>query len=252
MKKVILSLTTLPSRLAVPHSENTLKKALHGLEKIKYKNYEININIPFIYRKTSEKYIVPQWLSDMKLIKIFRTDDYGPATKLVPTVMRETNPNSIIIVLDDDIEYHDDFVEKHIEKQEIYKNCAIGFAGIESVNPNICYFCTARNEDVEVNILEGYKTVSFQRNFFNDDFQSFITENMSWDDDMLTSAYLAKEGIRRIAISHEGETDNTPRANSYPVKNLLYNDPSGCNLERIKNVPNGREKMEKYFVHRPL
>lgn len=248
MNKVILSMTTIPQRLNVPFEHNSIKIVLENLRNLSYKNYEIHLNIPVIYKKTGEEYTIPSWLQETEKINIFRTNDYGPATKLVPTVNRISEPNTTIIILDDDLEYEDGFIEYHIENQIKYSNSAIGFAGLESRPEGICYYCTARNEDVEVNILEGYKTVSFKRFFFKDDFEPFILENMSWDDDMLISAYLAKENIRRIVITTGKELNNTPRADSYPVKTLLKNVLSGCDMERKNNVNNGREKMEKYFV----
>lgn len=246
--KVILSLTTIPQRLAVDEPKNTIKAVLENLSSLSYDDYEIHFNIPLIYKKTNEEYFIPQWLKETEKIRIFRTDDYGPATKLVPTVKRISDENATVIVLDDDLEYEDGFIEYHLENQKKYPNCAIGFAGLESKSNGICYYCTARNEDVEVNILEGYKTISFKRNFFKDDFESFILDNMSWDDDMIVSAYLAKEKIPRIVVSTGKELNNTPRADSYPVKRLLENELSGCGVERKNNVSNGREKVEKYFV----
>ena len=54
-------------------------------------------------------------------IKIFRTEDLGPATKLIPTVERITDPETIIIVCDDDLVYHPDMIKEHI-KNQTYKN----------------------------------------------------------------------------------------------------------------------------------
>jgi hypothetical protein len=251
MNRVIISLTTIPSRIN-KETDNTVQFVLNSLENLTYENYEVHFNIPFVYKKTGEDYQIPNWLKNTEKIKIFRTEDYGPATKLVPTVKRVEDLNTIIIVLDDDLSYENDFIEYHMSKRKLYPNAALGFAGLESKKDGVCHYCTARNEDVEVNILEGYKTVSFQRSFFKNDFESFILENMSWDDDMLISAYLAKENIPRIVISTGKEENTKTRADSYPVKELLENELDGCELERINKTDNGREKMEKYFVQRSL
>lgn len=247
MNKVILSLTTIPSRIN-KETNNTLQFVLDSLENLTYEEYEVHLNVPLVYKKTGEEYKIPTWLTNTKRLKIFRTEDYGPATKLVPTVKRVEDLNCIIVVLDDDLSYEKDFIEFHLTKRKLYPNAALGFAGLESKTHGICHYCTARNEDVEVKILEGYKTVSFRRSFFKNDFESFILENMSWDDDMLVSAYLAKENIPRIVISTGMEKNNTPRADSYPIKNLLKNDLGGCEVERMNKVDNGRIRMEKYFA----
>ena len=50
-------------------------------------------------------------------LKIFRTEDYGPITKLYPTVERITNPDTIIVVADDDLIYHPEMLVEQVKNQ---------------------------------------------------------------------------------------------------------------------------------------
>jgi hypothetical protein len=75
---------------------------------------EICINLP---RKTlkGKKYKIPEWLTRLDNIRIYRTDqDWGPSTKLIPTLKRE-NYDTIIIVVDDDVIYGSKTVQYYID-----------------------------------------------------------------------------------------------------------------------------------------
>lgn len=239
-RKVILTLTTIPNRLSKPHN-NGVEFIINFLCNLSYDNYEIHFNIPHINIKSNEEYIIPEWLSNIESDKlhIFRTADYGSLTKLLPTIYRIDDPETIIITLDDDLEYVDGFIEYHIKKREKYPDAALGFAGISSIPNGICHFCTPVPQDTRVKILEGYKTISYLRSFFKEDFEEFAVGN--WNDDMIISAYLGKENIKKIVMAYETENDFTPRAESFPVVRRLPNEYGGCYLFRIDGVPDNHD-----------
>ena len=138
----------------------------------------------------------------------------------------DENSEQIIITLDDDLEYMDGFIEYHLLKRETYPNSAIGFAGMSAINGS-CHFCTTVKEDVRVKILEGYKTVSYRRNFFKEDFQTEFF-GKSWNDDILISAYLGKHNIEKWVVNYDKDTDYSPRVESFPVVGHLPNERGGC------------------------
>lgn len=246
MTKVIVSLTTIPNRLNSPHSNGGLKKVLDKILNLSYKNYEVHLNIPDVCKKNNEKYIIPSWLIEIKndRLKIFRTDDYGSLTKLVPTLQRTNiNDDVIIITVDDDLEYMDGFIEYHLEKRQKYPNAALGFAGIASLN-RTCHFCTTVNEDVRVKILEGYKTVSYKRSFFKYDFfKDFL--NKSWNDDMIISAYLGKHFIEKWVMNYNKDNDFSARVESFPVVGHLPNERGGCWWFRSENTSDNSDEYYK-------
>lgn len=235
MEKVIITLTTIPNRLN--RSNGGLKPVIDRLLNLTYKNYEIHLNVPNVCKKSNEKYFIPKWLEDIKdpKLKVFRTEDYGSLTKILPTLMRlDRNDDTIIITVDDDLEYIDGFIEYHLEKRKIYPNYALGFAGLSAIDGS-CHFCTTVKNDTRVKILEGYKTISYKNNFFKQDFfEEFVGK--SWSDDIVLSAYLGKHNIQKIVINYNKDVDFNPRVESFPIVGHLPNDKGGCFWFRNENV----------------
>jgi len=239
-ENVIITMTTVPNRLI----GDSLMFVINKLLNLTYKNYEIHFNIPYINKTTNEEYVIPEWLSSLnsEKLKIFRTDDYGPITKILPTIKRINNPNQLIITVDDDLEYMDGFIEYHLRKRKIYDDCAIGFAGIGSLD-NTCHFCTTVKKDIRVKILEGYKTVSYRRKFFNDDFEEFVKHG--WSDDILLSAYMSKNDIKKYVVNYYGDNDYNSRVESFPCVRIMPNPVGGCYLFRKENVDDKSNEFDK-------
>lgn len=244
MSDIILSLTTIPNRLNTTNLSNGIKPVIDRLTTLSYDSYEIHLNIPDINKKTGEEYVIPEWLKNYESdkLRIFRTEDFGSITKLLPTIERIDDPNKIIITVDDDLNYMDGFIEYHLKKRETYSDSAIGFAGIGAIDRS-CHFCTTVKNDVRVKILEGYKTISYKRNFFGDDFKDFILGN--WNDDMIISAYLGMKDIHKIVVSYGGDEDYSPRVESFPVINHVPNERGGCWWFRNESAPDNHEKYYK-------
>jgi len=237
MEKIIISLTTIPSRLNYHDSNGGLQPVINRLLTLSYTNYEIHLNIPYIVKKTNEEYSIPSWLTEItdSKLKIFRTDDYGSMTKILPTILRtEESDDVIIITVDDDLSYEDGFIEYHIEKRKQYPNAVIGFAGISALN-GTCHFCTTVKNDVRVKIIEGYKTVSYRRSFFKPDFFSEFV-GKSWSDDIILSAYMGKHNIEKWVVSYDKDDNFTPRVESFPIIGHLPNERGGCWWFRSENI----------------
>jgi len=235
MEQVIITLTTIPNRLNT--TNGGLKPIIDKMLNLSYSNYVIHLNIPEICKKSGEKYIIPQWLIEINnpKLKIFRTEDYGSLTKILPTLMRlDRNDNSVLITIDDDLEYIDGFIEYHLEKRKQYPNSVLGFAGISAINGS-CHFCTTLKEDTRVKILEGYKTISYVNSFFKQDFfDEFVGK--SWSDDIIISAYLGKHNIEKIVMNYNKDLDFNPRVESFPIVGHLPNERGGCFWFRNENI----------------
>ena len=107
-----------------------------------------------------------------------------------------------------------------------YPDSALGFAGIGAIDGS-CHFCTTVNRDVKVKILEGYKTISYKRSFFKEDFFTEFLDK-SWNDDIIISAYLGKYNISKYVINYNKDVVFNPVVESFPIINSVPNDPSGC------------------------
>ncbi len=105
--RVVVSLTTTPGRL------DNIGKTIASIASQSVRPDAIHLNVPrgAMARHPSMSY--PDTLSssryswiDEPLLCINRTLDYGPATKLLPTLEYETSPDTRIVVVDDDRDYN--------------------------------------------------------------------------------------------------------------------------------------------------
>lgn len=256
MKKII-TLTTIPSRLK-DTGENGIMKCLNSLvNQDCSEDYEIHFNIPSINHKTKEKYVIPQAIRDLSAanpkLKIFEElEDAGSITKILYTLRRETDPETIIITCDDDLVYHPKMLEEQIKNQEKFPNTAVGYDGCraerdngeELFNDQRDHFVVSVYRNIYVNFLQNYKTVSYRRSFFGDDFEEFVKLG-SWADDVTIGAYLGKQKIPRLVTfyEHEEKLDTIEKwlekggVSTFPVIGHTHHEGvEGCNLYRHENV----------------
>jgi len=145
-------------------------------------------------------------------------------------------------------------VSEQVKNQSEFEGCAVGYDGIMLRTPifkdHRDYFCSASRVKGEVKVLQQYKSVSFKRKYFEDDFfTDFIDQ--SWADDIIVSAYLGHRGIRRMVTYHESdekfETIEEWRlrggVTSFPVlRHTHHHAEEGCNLwrgEKVSDDENG-------------
>jgi hypothetical protein len=238
MQEVIVSLTTIPNRLIDHDREDQgIRPGLRTLLEQTDIAYEVHLNIPYKHR--DRIIYLPEWMSEWEAryphLKIFRTFDYGAATKIYPTIQRVTNPDAIIIVADDDLLYVDGFIKSHLEARERYPDYAIGYAGITSIaveGQGHYHFASSTPEDVRVRMLEGYKTVSYVRRMFDNELEQFLFTH--WNDDVALSAYCGYKNIKKIVLKCPDCIDFSPRVESYPVINHapILDNTKGCNMYR--------------------
>jgi hypothetical protein len=231
--EIIISLTTVPNRLYEHHGHSATRAALTTLLDQSYPSYSVHLNIPLEYR--GEQVSIPDWLNDYtnkyKHLKVFLTKDYGSITKLIPTLERVEDPESIIILADDDLYYMDGLIAAHINARQKYPDYALGFAGMAAIDGS-CHFCTTIPKDTRVKVLEGYKTVSYLRKFFDIDELKKDFVGKSWRDDETLSAYMGYRNIKKLVLSYAGDTDFSPRVESFPVIGHVPAERGGCNLFR--------------------
>lgn len=258
---VYVTLTTIPSRLNSRYPQD-IKECLYSLLNQTHKEYEIHLNIPSKLKYTGEEYNIPDWLikleQENEKLKVFTgLEDLGPVTKLYYTVQRVTNPEDIIIVVDDDLIYDERLVAEQINNQKKFVGAVVGYDGLTSVD-NFQrdvrdHFCSGVNENNKVKVLQHYKSVSYKRKYFVQDFQEYILNNLSWNDDLLISSYFASKYRDRITTYHpddpqfttEDEWRNTV-GSTFPIKRHTQHDrKEGCNVYRDDSVDDQYQELYK-------
>ena len=163
------------------------------------------LNIPEEFARTGETYIVPKYIRKSLTVNRIQVD-YGPATKIVPTVLylREHaelyNPEDTrIIYLDDDIAYPKKMVETYEKMIAPNDHNVWTSTGFDFVNMELN---GKRNHRDTATIAEGYGSVCVKLNTFGDDFMEYMTHYTAIDnqicrlsDDIILSNYYHKRNI---------------------------------------------------------
>ncbi len=118
--RVVASLTTIPS--GIPGAVEVIKALL------KNKDLDlIYLNLPYIYGKTGEKYPIFPFRSPKLVIN--RCEDLGPITKIYHTLEKETDPETRILILDDDNIPLENIVSNFMKYSVKYPNAALTTGG---------------------------------------------------------------------------------------------------------------------------
>jgi hypothetical protein len=270
INKIVITLTTVPQRLNYD-VEDGFKLVLKSICEQNYDNYEVHLNIPTFYKVTGEEYVIPNWLVEYNefnsKLKIFRTEDFGPTTKIIPTINR-LNPDDLIIVVDDDLVYHHDMINEHIKYHNQLPNSALFYDGRDLVGERyndlrdswiICV-----NKPTRISgLFQHYKSASYFKKYFKVDFfTDFLGKTKS--DDILITYYFKFKKIKMFVIPYEPDNDKISNYNdwynfqgvtTFPVlrhSNSLGN--TGCSHPKmLENEPRFFVPQEfKYIDNLPL
>lgn len=198
--KVVVSLTTIPSRA------NFLHKTIDSLLAQTHKPDSIELNIPETYKKRSFGSMDLSLLP--KAVSVFRCEDFGPATKLLPTLARYSGQNVCIIYCDDDRLYDKNLIKRLLKCHENSPRSAIADEVLEiksrffsrEYKKNFTYrirrflsgglWKPSKNNPHEGHIAEGFGGVLVKPDFFTsrvfDIDEEFLMVDDIWFSAMLT------------------------------------------------------------------
>lgn len=206
--KFVVSLSTTPYRI------NEIGDTLESIFQQDLRPDKIYLAVPYLFKRDNIEYIIPDWLAKDERITIIRTQDYGPATKLLGVLEQaELDPQTIIITIDDDIIYPKNGLLHLVYAAATNPNHAVGYAGVnlqyneqglvsDQVTNGIIPIYTS---DQPVTVLEGFGSVAYRRKFF--DHQIFDIVNAPREcinsDDLYLSFHLAKKNIPRMVLRNK-------------------------------------------------
>lgn len=203
MTRIVVSLTTSPTRLKLlePVIQSILKQD-HNIE-------GIELNLPLKY-KNKEEYEIPDFVSKYEKLKIFRQDtDIGPATKIVPTILRYlTSPDIYIVSVDDDHRYPKEIVGTLVKGISLYGDKNIYAIG--GINMYVGAKCTLESVNVyktaPVDVLEGVFGVLYNPRLFTKELNTYMNfviqcKECLTSDDITLSNYLAWKKITIMRLN---------------------------------------------------
>ncbi len=213
--RVVFSLTTLPSRI------NNLRPTLQSLNNQTISPDNIYLTIPRKCKRLGKKYpLIPAEITDICDI-VYIEKDYGPITKILGALIKEKDPDTLIITVDDDITYPPNMIETFLKYHKRYPDSALGSSGLSlggwffqySIKYNqkkndYWFTMTVPSKGRPVDILYGYAGVLYNRSFFPSyhSFKNELLEIINGDkdlfrnDDVTLSFYLNREGIERRVV----------------------------------------------------
>lgn len=203
MYKIIVSITTSPNRIKL------LEPMIQSVLLQDYEVFRIEINVPEKY-KNREEYEIPEYLSKYEKVHIYRTGpDIGPATKIVPTIMRYLNdPEVYIVSLDDDHRYPNKMVSTLLKGLVAFGSANVYTIGGINIypGPNNTLITDNVYKTAPVDVLEGVFGVLYNPRLFKEDLMVYMNtviqcKECLTSDDITLSNYLASKGIPIIRLN---------------------------------------------------
>jgi hypothetical protein len=200
--RVVVTLTTLPSRVT-----RNLIHALNDMKSQTRKPDAIYLNLPNYSVREKRNYETKEIDKHLDDVTVLRgVPDDGPITKLLPVLDAETDPETMIVVIDDDTRYNHKMIENlvkysdlravgHCARNPAYHGNEIGDLPVTE-HPK---------EPTRVAFLETVSGVMYQRGCF-DSAQVFrqwmekLPKDSKYVDDILIGAWLHKRNIDRWLV----------------------------------------------------
>jgi len=122
--RVVVTLTTIPTR------ESSVLDTIRSIQSGTYKPDAIRVNLPEWYPRFGRG-ADPDLEEKLKAlgVEVTRCQDYGVLTKLLPTLETETDPQTLLVVCDDDALYQPRWLEGLVKAHEEF-GCPVGYSGI--------------------------------------------------------------------------------------------------------------------------
>lgn len=194
--RVVLSMTT------VPHHILHLQETIDSLARQTLPASRIVINVPVgRHGRTGRMYHVPPYLAQDRRVTVNRCVDHGPLTKLLPTLGLETDPDTIIITVDDDKVYHADMVRTlawHMLRSSgdrvAFGMCGWSFLSVptaRAVVPVYVPWMMRGQYGRRVDVLQAVCGNAYRRSYFHDAVSlSRVPDACYTTDDIFIAGYL--------------------------------------------------------------
>ena len=246
-QSIVVSLTTIPSRIG--EVRDTLNTLIHQTLRPEH----IFLNVPSVSnREKGTKYKIPDWLKEMEndgFVTLISGPDYGPATKLIPTVKRlhEEQPgtNHLILVVDDDTHYPPRLLETLVEWHKRLPNAALSLRGWVMKDSKryldiMSSYLIFGNEALfphPTTVLTANCGYLVQSDHFDDNLWNYegVPDGAKWMDDVWINGHLSRKSVPRFVVPFD---EDQFTYNSYSPKLTLDKSITISN----KNNGNGGSK----------
>jgi hypothetical protein len=204
--RAIVTLTTIPSRIS------RLRPTLASLLDQTRPPDAIVLNLPLRCEREARGYALPGFLAQLPELRVERCErDWGPATKLIPTLLRLPDPDAALIVVDDDQIYPRELVSNLLHWSESHPEAALCHRGfrvprnLEHARRNTLYAEHQRRPE-PVEIIQGSAGYLVKPRFFGPDLLDYhgAPAAAHTRDDVWISGHLARAGVERLVVPLAG------------------------------------------------
>jgi hypothetical protein len=197
--RIVVTLTTIPTR------EDSVVKSIRSIQEGTVKPDVIYVNLPNWYPKFNRgpDPSLEATLKDLGVI-VTRCEDYGSLTKIVPTLRIETDPSTLVVILDDDVTYQPRVIEGLVNGYMEHK-CAVCYSSITypetTRRHNIpCDFLLVQGHGQPAEIMECSFGVLIPRGAFDhfptiEPLSETSDKNFYFSDDYVLSKFLDSQQI---------------------------------------------------------
>lgn len=201
--RVVVSLTTIPDRIG------RIRPTLLSLLDQTRRPDRIVLNLPKTSHREGRDYVIPPFVEALSAcIDIHRCDrDWGPATKLLPTLEIEREPNTRIVVVDDDQVYPRNMIEELVAWSERLPEAAPCSRGHGIPPGNVhedrdTHYGTDVGRPIPVEIMQGSAGFLVRRRFCSDEIFDYgeAPPESFFVDDIWFAGHLAGRKVERFVV----------------------------------------------------
>jgi hypothetical protein len=146
----ILNQTLLPDKIYLVIPKKTRKRLSYSLKKLNELQHKISLHP-----------------NGNRVIFTRPNIDYGPIMKIKTVLELETDPDTIVIIGDDDRILKSHTIQTFVNRLNTYNNCAISLSGW-NYGHFPCYFQFVHDlkQDIQVDWIQGNDCIAFKRGLF--------------------------------------------------------------------------------------
>jgi hypothetical protein len=235
---VIISLTTSPTRI------NNIKPVIDSILNQTIQPNSIYLNLPFVYKRTSDKFNkIPDFLNHPK-IQINYVEDIGPITKILPTLRNNFIDDPLIISIDDDTIYGIKMIEIMLKYHQAFPNSVLTGSSYKNYSKLILDPLPHRIG----NMVEGFSGIAYPYKMFkNMDIDLNIPKECYFSDDFIISNYINNKNIPIITVRNNDTLYKVKQLNFGFEKDALHRG-AGAMIIGAKNIHNANySKCANYY-----
>jgi hypothetical protein len=224
----------------------TLTSIPTRFDKLGHLSPDVWLNIPYTYSR------FPDWDGSLPDVKcnIKRCDDTGPATKVFPVAL-DSDPEDIIVYIDDDTYYDPLLIRTLVKWVETEPDTVWGTSGFTLMNYFNKFYPRGHYEKVDV--IEGYGAVAGKAKWFQKIYPEFLElkGEAKYADDLIISNLLEGIGVPRKTVCTKDCNIGMIRQYTYGFEDdSLHKQTPGGHHESYANIlRNLTPKGKNYFKY---